>query len=294
VVGDFSCNSNVTFECSNSVVADCAHNTVVPAECLPRPDAQIRLGSGSFVGDNMYNTDALGQKVFNSGVIDQKLTFFIKIQNDSVALTDSFKVNRSSGFTNGYRVRYYNAAGTDVTGKVNVGTFTTPSLVPGSDYVMRATVKIKSWATPCSFTSRLITVSSVADPTSKDAVRFTAALAPGCPHLTISPGWNEPPGSDSYDLPVADIEEAKPLTFTVTNNGSAASDVLGFNLSGLFALENDSCTGSVLPAHGGCSFKLIYSSSTCIAGDLLGVQQVTGGLPPTTVYLTLNVFCEFG
>ena len=59
------------------------------------PDAQIRLGSGSYVGDNIYNTDALGQSVSNTGVVDQKLTFFIKIQNDSVDSSDSFKVKRS-------------------------------------------------------------------------------------------------------------------------------------------------------------------------------------------------------
>lgn len=158
---------------------------------LYRPDAEIRLGSNTFVGDNIYNLHALGQKVFNTGVVGQKLTFFIKISNESLLpdRDDSFKVRRSAGYNSGYRVRYYDAEGTDVTGRVTVGSFTTPILDNGEEYVMRATVKIRPQATLCSFTSRLITVSSVSLPTEKDAVRFTAALdTPGlnCPPVAVN------------------------------------------------------------------------------------------------------------
>ena len=53
--------------------------------------------------------------------------FWISIQNDGVA-ADTFKVKRSGFFHDGYKVRYIDANGVDVTGKVNVGSFTTPPL----------------------------------------------------------------------------------------------------------------------------------------------------------------------
>ena len=90
-----------------------------------QPDASIHEGSSSYVGESVFNLNATKQTVSGTGVIGDKLTFWIKIENVG-ALADTFKVKRSSGYTNGYRVRYYNAAGTDVTGKVNVGSFTTP------------------------------------------------------------------------------------------------------------------------------------------------------------------------
>jgi Bacterial Ig domain len=152
-----------------------------------QPDALIRLGSGSYVGNSIFNTNALNQAVFNTGVIGQKLTFFILIENEG-AFLDSFKVKRSGLFRTGYRVRYYDAANNDVTGQVNHGTFTTPSiggLGAGDPYVMRATVKVRSLATPCSLVTRLMTVSSVGNPNVKDAVRFTAARA--TPGLNCAP-----------------------------------------------------------------------------------------------------------
>jgi len=141
----------------------------------PIPDAQIRPGSGTFIGDDIINADAAGQTVENSGVIGQKLTFFILIENDGAdAAANGFKVKRSGAFRAGYRVRFYNAANKDVTGKVTRGTFRTPSLAPGADYLMRATVKVRPQATVGSNVTRLVTVSDPADPSVKDAVRFTA------------------------------------------------------------------------------------------------------------------------
>src|SRR6187549_1096710 len=76
----------------------------------PVPDAQIRLGSGSYVGDDIINNDATGQSVSNTGVVDQKLTFFILIENQgALPAANGFKVKRSGSFRIGYRVRYYDA-----------------------------------------------------------------------------------------------------------------------------------------------------------------------------------------
>ena len=146
-------------------------------------DAMIRPGwNPTYTGDGVKNTTAAGQSVFNSGVVDQKLTFFIRIQNE-LPEYNTFRVKRAGFFHEGYRVRYYDANGTDVTGKVNVG-WVTPQLPPGGTYDMRATVKIRSFATPCSFVSRLVNVSYLNaaqwDPDFSDTVGFSAGLAPPC------------------------------------------------------------------------------------------------------------------
>jgi len=143
-------------------------------------DAAIRRGSDvSYTGQGTINTTGAGQEVLNSGVVGQKLTFFIKITNVGSFL-EQFKVKRSAGFNSGYRVRYYDASNNDVTWQVTQGTFMTPFLSPAGvgHYEMRVTVKIRTQATVCSFTSRLITVTSTVN-SDKDAVRFTAELA-GC------------------------------------------------------------------------------------------------------------------
>ncbi len=251
------------------------------------PDAEIRLGSGSYVGGYIFNETGTNQAVANSGVVGQKLTFFIKLTNrSSSANVDSFRVKRSNGFTNGYRVRYYDAANNDVTWAVTTGTFTTPSLAAGAEYVMRATVKIRSLATACSSTSRLITVTSVGNTGNRDAVRFTAALAPFCPDLTVSPGQLN--GVDSYSYDFAGQTAGATQTFTLKNEGSGASDVLGFSITGTgFAILTDSCSGGTLAAGGTCDFAMTFTPIAGCHAAFVEDLGVGGGVPPTILYLDL-------
>jgi hypothetical protein len=249
------------------------------------PDAEIRPGwNPTYTGGGVFNTDASGQSVSNTGAIGQKLTFFIRIVNLG-ASNDTFKVKRSSGFTNGYRVRYYDAANNDVTGRVTTGTFTTPMVAHLGEYVMRATVKVRSIATACSSTSRLITVSSFNFPDARDAVRFTARRAPGCPDLTVSPGQLNTVDSYSYDF--AGQAAGATQTFTLKNEGTGTSEVLGFSMSGTgFAFSTDTCTGGVLVAGGTCSFAMTFTPAACQAPFLMDIG-VAGGVPPTIQYLEL-------
>lgn len=138
----------------------------------PLPDARIRKRSGSYVGNNIYNTDALSQSVSGAKAIRRTLTFYVSIQNDG-QVTDSFTVRCSGIFNDGYKVRFFDAAN-DITGLVSAGNYITPTLAPGSTYVIRATVRVLARATPGSSVSRLVTVSSTAFPDFEDAVRFTA------------------------------------------------------------------------------------------------------------------------
>jgi hypothetical protein len=249
----------------------------------PRPDAEIRIGNGQDVGDGVYSP--IDQAVSGTGTVGDKLTFWITIGNDGFP-ADSFKVKRSGFFHFGYRVRYYDASGSDVTGKVNVGSFTTPSLENGEKYVMRATVKIRSAAPEDSIVTRQITVSSVLYPSIKDTVRFTAALN-GVPNLTVSPG--ETDDGIFYDFVFGIAPSGVSQVFTLSNGGTGPTDVLGFNISGSgFALGTDTCTGAVLAANGTCSFRVEFVPPPgCDLDPFIQLYQVSGGIPPTTAYFDL-------
>jgi|SRR5215213_8983124 len=157
-------------------------------------------------------------------------------------------------------------------------------MLPGSDYVMRATVKVRSLATLCSFTSRLITVSSVANPNARDAVRFTAALAPGCPNLTLSPG--ELSSVNDYLFSFGPAEDRDTQTFTVKNDGTGASDELGFFLGGQdFVIGISSTCRGILPAGGTCTFEFVVTGCSFDSG-LNGYFSLAGD---TIQYLTLHL-----
>ena len=98
-----------------------------------RPDAQVRLGAGALVGNNVYNTTGAGQTrsaaVGNLGTA----TFRVRTQNDGNT-TQTFTV-KGLGGTNRYKVTYKDGA-TNVTTQVLASTFTTlnsdrPRRLPG-------------------------------------------------------------------------------------------------------------------------------------------------------------------
>jgi Zn-dependent metalloprotease len=134
-----------------------------------QPDGSIRVGTGAFVGDNVYNTTAIGQKKTGAAPVGSTITFGISMQNDGSA-ADSFRV-LAAGSTTAYNVKYKVGA-TDVTTAVVAGTHQTPSLAPGATHLITVKVKVKSSAAVGSKVSRKVTVTSVGDGTKQDAVKF--------------------------------------------------------------------------------------------------------------------------
>ena len=65
----------------------------------------------------------------------------------------------------------------DITAAVVAGTYKTPSLAPGATYVITAKITMKSTAAAGSKVTRLVTITSVAAATKKDAVKFTGKRA---------------------------------------------------------------------------------------------------------------------
>ena len=141
-----------------------------------KPDGRIQLGTGPFVGNNVYNTNGTGQSRTGSAGPGNSITFGMSIQNDATGAADSFKVKATGTATSTYNVKYFRNT-TDITAAVVAGTYQTPSLAPGAAFLITAKVIVKAGATVGSNVTRLVKATSVADITKKDTVKFVAKRA---------------------------------------------------------------------------------------------------------------------
>jgi len=142
-----------------------------PVSVVPfKPDGRIRKGSGSLVGNNIYNTTGVNQTKSGSAARGKTITFWISIQNDRNG-SDKFKIRATGSTVTGYTVRYFRGT-TEITSAVVAGTYQTTSLAKGGVFEIKATVKIGTTATVGSSVSRLVTVTSVGDGTKSDAVKL--------------------------------------------------------------------------------------------------------------------------
>jgi len=140
-----------------------------------KPDGRIRLGTGTFVGNDIYNLTAVGQSRSGSAAPGHSLTFGISIQNDG-ASADKFRVEAAGTAADGYSVRYFRGT-TDITAAVVAGTYQTWSLAPGAAYLITARVTVQSAAAVGSMVMRLVTLTSVGNSAKKDTVKFIAKRA---------------------------------------------------------------------------------------------------------------------
>jgi hypothetical protein len=169
-VGFGSCNGSGACDDQSTAVGDCVNNpNGAPVQCTAKPDARIRKGSGTYVGNNIYNLTGTNQTRTGSAERGSTITFGIQAQSDS--RPDSFRFAATGSATTMYGVTYFRGT-TDITAAVVAGTYTTPVLAPGVTFLITAKVKVKSTATVGSSVTRLVTVTSVADGTKKDAVKF--------------------------------------------------------------------------------------------------------------------------
>jgi hypothetical protein len=135
-----------------------------------KPDGRIRLGSGKFVGDNVYNANGAGQSRTGSAARGRRITFGISIQNDGAG-ADRFRVKATGTAASDYTVKYFRGT-RDITAAIVVGSYRTPSLAPGAAYLITARVTVRSTAAVGSRVTRLVTITSAGDSARKDAVKF--------------------------------------------------------------------------------------------------------------------------
>ncbi len=163
-------NFNYTFPPYSATVITLAGVDTPPA--VPQPDGQIRGASdAAYVGDGVHNADGSGQTSSQGVKAGQTTTFQILVQNDGSA-SDSFRVQGSVG-TWAISVKYLagSTGSTDISAAVAAGTYATGDLAPGAAAVIRAVVTVGWWLRTGTNQSTLITATSAADATKRDAVK---------------------------------------------------------------------------------------------------------------------------
>jgi hypothetical protein len=136
----------------------------------PQPDGRISKGTGTFIGNDVYNSTGVNQTKEGAKPSGRAIKFGISIQNDGPD-AQAIEVAASGAATTMYKVTYWQGT-TDITAAVEQGTYTTPLLASGAALLITAKVKVKSTATAGSSVTRLVTLSAVGDPAYVDAVKF--------------------------------------------------------------------------------------------------------------------------
>lgn len=150
-----------------------------------KPDGRIRLQKTAseyfgttqyddpWTGDDVYNTTGQGQafkqRYYTEAPGWDRWVLGLSLQNDG-ASSDSMRVQATGTSVRGWSVKYYVGA-TNVTSAVVNGTFATPSLAPGEEYL----VKVKVTRHELFDTDplrRLVSVTSTSSPTEVDAVKL--------------------------------------------------------------------------------------------------------------------------
>jgi hypothetical protein len=160
---------NVTAAATNSDGSTSALS--VPRSLVARhPDGRINKGTGSLVGDNVYNLTGNKQTRTSSAAKGATIRFGISIQNDSKFL-DSFRLVATGPATSSYTVTFFRGT-TDITSAVVGGTYQTPWIASTKTSLITANVTVGDSALAGSSLTRLITISSVSNLAKKDAVKF--------------------------------------------------------------------------------------------------------------------------
>ena len=178
-VGDHSCNGDSNCYTANGAVGNCENNDVDPPECAATytPDGQVRRPGGARRGNDIYNSDANGQMVFNGNNRYRAGTvrwIYLYVQNDGNA-NDSYTIDAADPVIVAlvsYDIRYFRPGGAEITADVSAGTFTTPELAPGATYGIRARVEVTPGAPHGSEVTQLVAMTSVADSGQQDTVGF--------------------------------------------------------------------------------------------------------------------------
>jgi hypothetical protein len=149
---------------------DLAFQTYVDQADAFQPDGRIRVGFGPWIGGNVYNDTGDGQSRAGFAHRRDLVLFRIGIQNDGI-VRDRFKISAEGAAASGYRVRYFFKT-REITSAVEAGTYLSRSLNPGYRQTIEAWVKVRTTAAAGSNVGRLLTITSVNDPSVLDAVKF--------------------------------------------------------------------------------------------------------------------------
>ncbi len=141
---------------------------------IRQPDGKVRKGtSGSYKGNNIYNTSAAQQKVKIKARAGRTITYQVEVQNDAPTASDSFMVAATGPTTVDFTITYMKGSH-DITTAINAGTYVSPLMPPGAYIVITVTIHIEASARHHEAVHRLLTITSVGDNTKQDAVLVAA------------------------------------------------------------------------------------------------------------------------
>lgn len=152
-----------------------AVHTANAALTTRQPDGRIRKGSGPLIGNNIYNTTAVGQTKTATVAPGTTVSFHISIQNDT-NVHDSYTVVPTRYVTLYFNVKWLHGT-TDITSQIFTEAFTTPQVAGGDAYGITVKVKVKAGAPKGASVGSLVTITSVGDTFKADAVQFTVTAS---------------------------------------------------------------------------------------------------------------------
>jgi len=136
-----------------------------------QPDGRIRKGTGALVGNDLYNSDATNQSIDAVKRRGRTVTFTLSLQDDGNA-AGKYDITTTGPATAGFSIKYFRGT-TDITSRVNAGTYDTGVILPGGTWDITVTVKVLKSAAMGSSISRLVTFASAANGYQYDAVQLT-------------------------------------------------------------------------------------------------------------------------
>jgi hypothetical protein len=168
---------------------------IQPASASHKPDASIRVVKShyhypgarfsystypSWQGVGIFNATGKHQVAkadFQNNCCDEVHIYSVSIRNDG-STSDRFKVHATGSGLTGWTVSYFKGR-KNVTSAVEAGTFTTPLVAPGAQFLLK--VKMSGLTDTETFDGyRLIRVASAADGTKYDAVRLKLEYGTWC------------------------------------------------------------------------------------------------------------------
>ena len=139
-----------------------------------RPDGRVRQGtSGTFTGNDIYNTGGKHQQVKVTAGGGTWITFQLSLQNDSATSSDTFRVDANGAANGDFIVKYLQGAAV-ITTDVENGTHVSAVAAPGNDRKLKVRIKIKASAAVGERLTRTIRITSVTDPGQVDVVKVVA------------------------------------------------------------------------------------------------------------------------
>lgn len=152
-------------------------------ETIRRPDAWVRVvdefregDAGAWFGADVQNATGAGQKRSTTAPAGHPLSFDVNVVNDGT-VGERYTVAGQPAVP-GFKVQYFDEAGTNITTAVKAGTYRTARLEPGDATLVHLVITPKATTPAGATVTRRVTVTSRRDPAAVDAVKVTLTQGP--------------------------------------------------------------------------------------------------------------------